>query len=84
MWVCFVLHCWDLPCSAGLQLAVRASRAAKQSPGLGGLQFKLDIGSHFFPVMVVKHWSRLLREVVRAPGLSVFKRDLDDVLNKVL
>ena len=53
-------------------------------PGYAVSMFTLGTGKHLFTMMVVKHWSRLLREVVRAPGLSVFKRDLDDVLNKVL
>lgn len=55
-----------------------------QSPGLWGLWFKLGIGNNFFSVMVVKCWSRVLREVVGSSGRSVFKRHLEDALNKVL
>jgi len=33
---------------------------------------------------VAKDWNRLLREVVDAPSLSVFKRHLDNVLGNML
>ena len=47
-------------------------------------RFRLDIRKHFFTKKVVKHWSRLPREVVDAPSLSVFKRHLDNTLNNML
>jgi len=47
-------------------------------------RFRLDIRKPFFTERVVKHWNRLPRVVVNAPGLSVFKRHLDNALNTVL
>lgn len=40
---------------------------------LGGLQ-------KFFTDRVVKHWNKLPRKVVMAPGLSVLKKRLDSAL----
>ncbi|KFW67324.1 hypothetical protein AS28_13004, partial [Pygoscelis adeliae] len=47
-------------------------------------RFRLDIRKHVFTERVVKHWDRLPREVVDAPSLPVFKRDLDNALNNML
>ncbi|KAK4806876.1 hypothetical protein QYF61_012597 [Mycteria americana] len=47
-------------------------------------RFRLDIRKHFFTESVVKRWTRLPREVVDAPSLSVFKRHLDIALNNML
>ncbi|KFV45934.1 hypothetical protein N341_01272, partial [Tyto alba] len=47
-------------------------------------RFTLDIIKHFYTKRVVKHWNRLPREVVDAPSLSVFKRNLENALNNML
>lgn len=41
-------------------------------------RFKLDIRKYFFTKRVAKHWNRLLRGVVDAPSLPVFKRHLSN------
>lgn len=45
-------------------------------------RFRLDIKKNFFAVRVIKHWNRLPREVVDAPGLSACKKHLDWALKK--
>ncbi|KFV90888.1 hypothetical protein N327_12446, partial [Fulmarus glacialis] len=47
-------------------------------------RFRLDIRKRFFTARVVKHWNRLPREVVDAPSLSEFKKQLDNALNNML
>ncbi|GAB0179583.1 mitochondrial enolase superfamily member 1 [Grus japonensis] len=47
-------------------------------------RFRLDVRKKFFPVRVVRHWDRLLREVVDAPSLEVFKARLDEALGNVV
>ena len=48
-------------------------------------RFRLDIKKKFFPVRMVRHWHRLPREAVDAPGsLEVFKARLDEALGNVV
>ena len=48
-------------------------------------RFSLDIRKKFFPLRVVRHWNRLPREAVAAPGsLEVFKARLDGALGNVV
>ena len=47
-------------------------------------RFRLDIRKKFFTTRVVKHWNRLLREVVDAPSLEAFKVSLDGPLSTLV
>ncbi|KFV17998.1 hypothetical protein N340_03287, partial [Tauraco erythrolophus] len=47
-------------------------------------RFRLNIRKKFFTLRVVRYWNRLLREVVAAPSLEVFKAKLDEALGNLV
>ena len=47
-------------------------------------RFGLDIRSNFFSERVVRHWLRMLREVVKSPFLKVCKERVDVALMDVV
>ncbi|KFP61068.1 hypothetical protein N322_13577, partial [Cariama cristata] len=47
-------------------------------------RFRLDIRKEFFTVRVVRHWTRLPREVMDATSLEMFKAKLDEALSNLV
>jgi len=44
----------------------------------------LDIRKNFFTERVVRHWKRLLREVLESPSREMFKKCVDVALQDVV
>ena len=47
-------------------------------------RFILDIRNTFFTARMVRHWIRLLRDIVDVPPLETFKVRLDQVLSTLM
>ena len=70
----------------GSQLFERVDKSRTRCSGFKMREgrFRLDVREKFFTVRVVRSCHRLLREVVDAPSLEVFKARLDGALGSLV
>jgi len=65
----------------GLYIRTCSKRTRRNDIKLEEGRFRLVIRMKFFTVSVVRHWNRLLSEVVDASSLEAFKARLDGAVS---